>query len=99
MSKSKFFYSIWAVINTVLFYLSGYPTKFAINLSELPFVSKPWSSFLDHSNKLFLIHSKEFYTYDITEYTLAMLVPLFISYMLKSAKPKKLRYQKPPNIY
>jgi hypothetical protein len=98
MTGKRWLYIIWVLINSVLFFLSGYPQKFVELVKKLPFAGDEWSLFLRHSNKLFLISSDSFVTYDITEYTLALLVPIFISHLLRAIRPKKMKYQKPRAI-
>jgi hypothetical protein len=95
MSKMKFLYLLWFILNSAIFYLTGYPQKFVEYLKKLPFVDEPWSRFIEHSDKLYLISSRDIMTYDITEYSLALLVPVFISYLYNATRPKQMKYQKP----
>ena len=98
MTISTLLYLMWVILNTFLFYLSGYPQKVAGYLKKLPFIDAHWKKFFEHSNNLFLINGTDISYYDITEYALALLVPLFVVYLHKSLKPKQLKYQKPPTI-
>ena len=95
MTGKRFLYVLWVILNSALFYMSGYPAKFIELVRKLPFGGSEWSVFLEHSDKLFLISSRSYVTYDITEYALAILVPIFVVHLLKAMKPKKMKYQKP----
>jgi hypothetical protein len=95
MSKMKFMYLLWAILNSAIFYIAGYPERFVRYLKKMPFVEEPWSKFIEHSDKLYLISSRDIVTYDITEYSLALLVPVFIAFLYKSTRPRQMKYQKP----
>jgi hypothetical protein len=99
MTGKRWLYVIWVLLNSVLFYMSGYPQKFIELVKKLPFAGEEWNVFLQHSDKLFLISSRSYVTYDITEYSLALLVPIFLSHLFRAMRPKKMKYQKPKPIW
>jgi hypothetical protein len=99
MKRNTFLYVLWVLANSTLLFFAGYPQMFVRYVKKLPFVDEPWSKFIEHSDKLFLISAKEIITYDITEYSLALLIPVFVAYLLKVFKPKKMKYQKPKPIW
>lgn len=99
MIRFKPIYSLWFVLNTVLFIWSGYPLKVLNVIRKLPYLDENWTALSDHFHRLYLLTSNEIVVYDITEYSLAVLIPVFGLYIYKAFEPKRLKYQKPPNIY
>jgi len=96
MSGFSVLYTIWAILNTVMLFIAGYPQKTYLYLRKFPVIDVHWNKFFDQSNKFYLISGDDLAYYDITEYVLALLIPLFVVYLKKSFKRRTHIYQKPP---
>lgn len=94
MSGFSLLYLFWFILNTFIFIMSGYPQKVVVYLKKLPFIDVHWTKFFEYSNNFYLITGMNITYYDITEYVLTLLVPLFVTYLYRALKPKKLKYQK-----
>jgi len=93
MNAFSLLYFFWFVLNTYVLYVSTYPEKISGYFKNFPFVNAHWNKFFEYSEKFYLISGNDLKYYDISEYILALLVPLFVNYLYKTFKPRKMKYQ------
>lgn len=98
MSGLAWLYLLWFILNSIIFYLSGYPQQMFTYVAKLPIIETPVNSFFEHSDKLYLLTGTNILYYDPTEYILAILTPLFVTFLIRALRPKKLKYQKPSTV-
>ena len=98
MNAFTLLYFFWFILNTYILYVSTYPQKISHYLTRLPFIDVHWNKFFEYSEKIYLISGNELIYYDISEYILALIVPLFVNYLYKTFKPRKKKYRNAKSV-
>lgn len=76
-------YYLWLFANLYMVFASGYIDKVMKYFNKFPLVEVSWRKFVEHSEVFYPFQSLDKSMYDITEFFLYLLLPLFVYNLFK----------------
>jgi len=83
------FYFFWFLMNSAILYASNYFQEAIQYLREFPIIQASWRVFFEKSDQFYMINNFDITSYDITEYAIALLLPLFVYHLIDHFKKPK----------